>query len=56
MKIKTNGSFENVTQLKCLVPPVRGRNLIREEIKTKLNSGNFFVPFGPETFVSTSAV
>jgi hypothetical protein len=35
-----NRLFENVSQLKCLGTTVTNRNLIQEEIKRRLNSGN----------------
>jgi hypothetical protein len=35
-----NRSFENVAQLKCLETTVTTRNLIYEEIKSRLNLGN----------------
>jgi hypothetical protein len=39
--IKTaNGSFERVTQFKCLGMTVTNQNLIQEEIKRRLNLGN----------------
>jgi hypothetical protein len=39
MKI-ANRSFENVSQCKYLGTTVTNRNLIQEEIKRRLNSGN----------------
>jgi hypothetical protein len=36
----TNRSFENVSQFKCLGTTVTNENLIKEEIKKRLNSGN----------------
>jgi hypothetical protein len=39
MKI-VNGSFENVIHIKYLGTTVKSQNLIQEEIKRRLNSGN----------------
>jgi plasmid replication initiation protein len=39
MKI-ADRSFENVAELKCLGTRVTNQNLIQEEIKGRLNSGN----------------
>jgi hypothetical protein len=41
MKI-ANGSFDNVAQLRYLGMTVTNQNLIQEEIKSGLNSGNAF--------------
>jgi hypothetical protein len=35
-----NRSFENVAQFNYLGPTVTNRNLIQEEVKRRLNSGN----------------
>jgi hypothetical protein len=35
-----NKSSENVTEFRCLGMRVKNQNLIQEEIKTRLNSGN----------------
>jgi hypothetical protein len=48
--------FENVAQFKCLETVVTNQNLIQEEIKRRLNSGNALLPFSPEAFVFPSAV
>jgi hypothetical protein len=37
-----NRFFERVAQLKCIGTKVTNRNLIQEEIKRRLNSGNAF--------------
>jgi hypothetical protein len=39
MKI-ANRSFENVSQFKYLVMTITNQNLIQEQIKRRLNSGN----------------
>jgi hypothetical protein len=35
-----NSSFENVSQFRCLETRVTNQNVIQEEIKQRLNSGN----------------
>jgi hypothetical protein len=37
-----NGSFENVSQFRCLGTTVSNKNLIQKEIKRRLNSDNAF--------------
>jgi hypothetical protein len=37
-----NGSFENMSKFKNLEKIVTNRNLIQEEIKRRLNSGNAY--------------
>jgi hypothetical protein len=41
-----NRSFENVAEFKYLGMPITNRNLVQEEIKRRLNSGNFFYLVG----------
>jgi hypothetical protein len=48
-----NRSFEIVAQFRYLETTVSNKNLIQEEIKRRVNSGN---AFSPETFVFSSAV
>jgi hypothetical protein len=40
MQVKRNGSFGNVSQFKYLGMTVTIQNLIQEESKSRLNSGN----------------
>jgi hypothetical protein len=55
MKI-ANRTFENVAQFRYLETTVTNQNLIQEEIKRRLNSGNALLPFSPEPFIFSSAV
>jgi hypothetical protein len=47
-----NRSFENASQFKHLVPTVTNQNLIQEEIKRRLNSGNACYHSEPSVFSS----
>jgi hypothetical protein len=48
--------FENAAQFRYLGTTIRYRNLIQEEIKRILNSGNGLLPFSPESFIFSSVV
>jgi hypothetical protein len=49
----TNRSFENVVMFKYLGMIVTNQNLIQEEIKSRLNSGNACYHSEPSVFSST---
>jgi hypothetical protein len=51
-----NRPFKNVAKLKCFGTTVTHQNLIRVEIKRRLNSGLRFLPFSAETFIFSSDV
>jgi hypothetical protein len=47
----------NVEETKCMLLSLhQSQNLIQEEIKRRLNSGNACLSFGPESSVFSSAV
>jgi hypothetical protein len=51
-----NKCFENVAQFKCFGTTITNQNLIQEEIKRRLNSGNACYHFSSESFVFSSVV
>jgi hypothetical protein len=49
-------SFENVEHFRYLGKTITNQNLIQEEIKRRLNSGNACYHSDPEPFVFSSAI